>query len=73
MGVALIVGAIVLRPVLAHPDLMGVVALLGLCAVGGAVYGVAGATLGVVSLSEIRFMMRRPPGAVTPVDPAEPQ
>lgn len=72
MGAALIFGLIVLRPVLAHPDLMGVAALLGLCAAGGAVYGALGAVLGVVRLSEIRLMMRRPPGVI-PAGPAEPQ
>ena len=45
--------------------------LLGLCAVGGLVYGVLGALLGVVSLAELRFLMRRQPG-VRPADPAEP-
>jgi putative peptidoglycan lipid II flippase len=56
---------------LAHPDLMGVVALLGLCALGGVVYLALGAMLGVVNLAELRFLVRREPG-VTPVDPGEP-
>ena len=58
------------RP-LAHPDLVGALALLGLCAAGGVVYGAVGAALGVVKLSEIRFMLRRQPG-VKPDDPAAP-
>ena len=56
---------------LAHPDVMGVVALLGLCAAGGVVYLALGALLGVVNLAELRFLVRREPG-VTPVDPGEP-
>jgi putative peptidoglycan lipid II flippase len=60
----------VLKPALAHPDLTGVIALLGTCAVGGLVYGALGALLGVVKLSEMRFLMRRQPG-VRPVDPGE--
>ena len=58
------------RP-LSHPDLTGVVALLGLCALGGIVYLALGAMLGVVNLAELRVLMRRQPG-VTPVDPGEP-
>jgi putative peptidoglycan lipid II flippase len=72
MGGALVAGLAVLRPALAHPDLVGALALLGLCAAGGVVYGAAGAALGVVKLSEIRFMLRRQPG-VRPDDPAAPQ
>jgi putative peptidoglycan lipid II flippase len=59
-----------LRPALAHPDLKGVIALLGTCAVGGLAYGALGALLGVVRLSEMRFLMRRQPG-VRPADPGE--
>jgi putative peptidoglycan lipid II flippase len=59
-----------LGPALAHPDLTGVVALLGLCALGGAVYGALGAALGVVQLAELRFLLRRQPG-VRPADPTE--
>ena len=58
------------RPALAHPNLTGVVALLGVCAVGGLVYAALGAVLGVVRLSELRFLMRRQPG-VRPADPTE--
>jgi putative peptidoglycan lipid II flippase len=61
---------IVLWPALAHPDATGVVALLGICAAGGLIYGVLGALLGVVKLSEMRFLMRRQPG-VRPADPTE--
>jgi putative peptidoglycan lipid II flippase len=61
---------VVLKPTLAHPDLTGVIALLGICALGGLVYGALGALLGVVRLSEIRFLMRRQPG-VRSADPDE--
>jgi putative peptidoglycan lipid II flippase len=60
----------VLKPALAHPDITGVVALLGTCTVGGLIYGALGAVLGVVRLSEMRFLMRRQPG-VRPADPTE--
>jgi putative peptidoglycan lipid II flippase len=70
MSVALVGGLAILGPVLAHPDLLGVVALLGLCAGGGLVYGTLGAALGVVRLSELRGVMRRQPG-VRPADPTE--
>jgi putative peptidoglycan lipid II flippase len=56
---------------LAHPDIMGVAGLLGLCLLGGLAYAVLGMALGVVSLAELRAMVRRQPG-VRPVDPGEP-
>jgi putative peptidoglycan lipid II flippase len=59
------------RP-LAHPNLTGVVALLGLCVLGGVVYFALGAMLGVINLSELRFVLRREPG-VRPIDPGERQ
>jgi putative peptidoglycan lipid II flippase len=58
------------RP-LGQPDLTGIAVLLGLCALGGFVYAALGAMLGVVKLSELRFMMRREPG-IKPIDPGEP-
>jgi putative peptidoglycan lipid II flippase len=70
MGGALIGALMMLRPAVSRPDLVGVAGLLGLCAIGGLVYAVAGAVLGVVRLSEMRFLLRRQPGA-TPVDPGE--
>jgi putative peptidoglycan lipid II flippase len=70
MTVALAGLLFVLKPALAHPDLKGVIALLGTCAGGGLVYGALGALLGVVKLSEMRFLMRRQPG-VRPADPTE--
>jgi putative peptidoglycan lipid II flippase len=71
MSAALVTGLALLRPALAHPDLTGIVALLGLCAGGGLAYGALGTVLGVVKLSEIRAMLRRQPG-VKPADPAGP-
>lgn len=65
---------ILLRPVLAHADITGGVALFGICALGAGVYAVLGAALGVVRMSELRLMLRRPAGskpAVTPADPGE--
>ena len=71
MAAAVVAAMIVLRPALAHPDLMGVLALFGVCAAGGLVYGVLGLVLGVLNLSELRFMMRRQAGA-RPAAPIEP-
>ena len=70
MGGALIGALAVLQPAVSRPDLAGAAGLLGLCVLGGLVYAAAGAALGVVSLSELRFVLRRQPG-VTPVDPGE--
>jgi putative peptidoglycan lipid II flippase len=61
---------VALKPALAHPDVTGVIALLGICALGGLAYGALGALFGVVRLSEIRFLMRRQPG-VRSADPDE--
>jgi putative peptidoglycan lipid II flippase len=72
MGVMLWVVLRGLTPALAHPDLIGVVALFGLCALGGITYAALGAILGVINLSELRFLLRREPG-IRPVDPGEPQ
>jgi putative peptidoglycan lipid II flippase len=44
--------------------------LLGVCALGGLVYAVLGALLGVVRLSELRYVLRRQPG-LRPADPGE--
>src|SRR6185436_11252812 len=48
IGMSAVLAALllVLRPVLARPDLIGVVALLGLCAAGTLIYGALGAVLG---------------------------
>jgi putative peptidoglycan lipid II flippase len=70
MSAALVGALMLLKPTLAHPDLLGVVALLGICAGGGLVYAALGAALGVVKLSEIRAVLRRQPG-VKPADPTE--
>jgi putative peptidoglycan lipid II flippase len=70
MSAVLIAAAVFLKPALAHPDLLGVVALLGLCAGGGLIYGALGTALGVVKLSELRAVLRRQPG-VRPADPTE--
>jgi putative peptidoglycan lipid II flippase len=61
---------VVLKPMLAHPDVTGVIVLLGICTAGGLAYGALGALLGVVRLSEIRFLMRRQPG-LRSADPDE--
>jgi putative peptidoglycan lipid II flippase len=59
-----------LAPQLAHANLVGVVVLLAICAVGALAYGLLGALVGVVRLSELRFMVRRPPG-LRAADPGE--
>ena len=70
MSAAVVGLLLLLKPALARPDLKGVVALLGICALGALVYGGLGALLGVVKMSEIRFLLRRQPG-VRPADPTE--
>jgi putative peptidoglycan lipid II flippase len=70
MGVVLWGALLLLAPVLARADFKGVVALVGVCVVGGTVYAVLGALLGVVRLSELRFVMRRQPG-LRSADPDE--
>jgi putative peptidoglycan lipid II flippase len=70
MGIVLWMALAVLDPVLARANLKGVVALLGVCALGGAVYAALGALLGIVRLSELRFVMRRQPG-LRSADPDE--
>src|SRR5215216_272771 len=62
MGVILWGALVVLKPVLAHANFKGVLALLVVCVVGGAVYAALGTLLGVVRLTELRFVMRRQPG-----------
>jgi putative peptidoglycan lipid II flippase len=71
MGVVLWLALRELARPLAHSDFAGAVALLGLCALGGAVYLALGALLGVIRAPELRSLLRRQPG-VTPIDPGEP-
>jgi putative peptidoglycan lipid II flippase len=70
MGAALWWAGGLLAPQLAHANLVGVAALLGICAMGAALYAALGALLGVVRLSELRAVMRREPG-LRPIDPGE--
>jgi putative peptidoglycan lipid II flippase len=70
MGVALWGALVVLDPALAHANIKGVVALFGVCALGMVVYAALGALLGIVRLSELRFVMRRQPG-LRSADPDE--
>jgi putative peptidoglycan lipid II flippase len=70
MGAALWLAMGPLAPQLAHANFMGIVALLGVCALGAAVYAALGALLGVVRLSELRLVIRREPG-LRPIDPGE--
>jgi putative peptidoglycan lipid II flippase len=55
---------------LSRADITGAVALGGVCALGALAYAALGALLGVVKLSELRYVMRRQPG-LTSVDPGE--
>jgi Zn-dependent protease len=71
MGAVLWLALRLIAQQLAHADLAGTVALLVVCTVGASAYGLFGAALGVVRLSELRFMMRQPAG-VTAADPGEP-
>jgi putative peptidoglycan lipid II flippase len=70
MGLALWLATLLLRPALAHSDVAGFVALAATCIVGALAYAGLGAALGVVNLSELRFVMRRQPG-LRPAAPDE--
>ncbi|MEI6204760.1 MAG: murein biosynthesis integral membrane protein MurJ, partial [Enhydrobacter sp.] len=69
MSAALWVGMIVLRAPLAFPNLMGVAALAGIIALGGAVYGLLGMALGVIRIGELRAALRRPAKSTGPAAP----
>ncbi len=47
---------------LRHADLAGMLALLALCVLGIVAYGVLGLLARIVNVSELRGMLRRPPG-----------
>jgi putative peptidoglycan lipid II flippase len=70
MGIVLWMALVVLDPVLARANVTGVAALVGVCALGAAVYAALGSMLGIVRLSELRFVMRRQPG-LRSADPDE--
>ena len=70
MGGALWAGLWGLAPWMAHASLVGVGALALVCTAGAAVYGLCGALLGVVKLSELRVVFRRPAG-IRSADPGE--
>lgn len=73
MGVALWLAGAALAPALAHADLEGAAALLGLCVMGGLAYGALGSFAGVIRLAELRTALRprAAPAAVTPAAPDE--
>ena len=70
MGAALWAALVWLAPLLAHGNLAGIAALMGVCALGGAAYAALGALLGVIRLSELRYVLRRQPGLKS-ADPGE--
>jgi putative peptidoglycan lipid II flippase len=70
MGLALWRALVWLAQPLAHANFLGVVAALSVCVLGAVVYAALGALLGVVKLSELRFVMRRQPG-LSSIDPGE--
>src|SRR5262249_38576193 len=61
-----------LADALARADLVGAAALLGLCALGAAVYGAAGALLGIIPLSGLPSLIPRPRPARPHVQAADP-
>jgi putative peptidoglycan lipid II flippase len=61
MGAGLWGALVFLGPLLAHGNLAGIAALLAICALGSVLYGALGALLGVVRLSELRYVLHRPP------------
>jgi putative peptidoglycan lipid II flippase len=72
MGVALWFGLKWLAVPLSQATVTGAVALAGICAIGIAAYALLGGALGIVKLSELRYVMRRQPGLKS-TDPGEPQ
>ena len=70
MGVSLWLGLERLAKPLSRPDIEGGVALVGICLIGAAAYALAGAALGVIRLSELRYVMRRQPNLKS-ADPGE--
>ncbi|WP_428676300.1 murein biosynthesis integral membrane protein MurJ [Reyranella sp.] len=70
MGVALWLGLLWLARPLSRADIEGGVALAGICLIGIAAYAVLGAALGVVRISELRYVMRRQPNLKS-ADPGE--
>ena len=70
MGAALWAVLAWLSPILAHGNLAGIAALFGVCTAGGAAYAVLGGLLGVIRLSELRYVLRRQPG-LRSADPGE--
>lgn len=72
MGVALWFGLKWLALPLSQANVAGAVALAGICLLGVAAYALLGAALGIVKLSELRYVMRRQPGLRSD-DPGEPQ
>src|SRR5580704_9675029 len=70
MGLVLWLALVWLARLLAHANFLGAVTALGLCALGAIVYTALGALVGVVKLSELRFVMRRQPG-LSSIDPGE--
>ena len=70
MGAALWATLWWLTPALARADLRGALALLAACVIGAAIYAALGALLGVVRLSELRYVLRRQPGLKS-TDPGE--
>jgi putative peptidoglycan lipid II flippase len=70
MGLVLWVALAWLAKPLLHADVTGGIALAGVCTLGALAYAALGALLGVVKLSELRYVMRRQPG-LRSVDPGE--
>jgi putative peptidoglycan lipid II flippase len=70
MAAALWGALLLLGPVLARADTAGAIALAGVCVLGLAVYAALGGLLGIVRMSELRFVMRRQPG-LRSADPGE--
>jgi putative peptidoglycan lipid II flippase len=68
MAALLLLARFALAPLLAHADLPGVAALVGICLLGGGTYALLGAFLGVINPAELRARLRRRPN-LTPLDP----
>jgi putative peptidoglycan lipid II flippase len=75
MGLVLWLALAGLAKPLSHADFTGVVTSLGVCALGAVAYAALGALFGIVKLSELRSVLRRPSdlgsAGLTSLDPGE--
>ena len=72
MAIGLWLAMLALAPALGRADFGGVAALIGLCLLGGLLYGGLGAYMGVINPAELRARLRRRPDLTSADAPGEP-